>query len=141
MEYGTTTAYGSVSVPENTFRYVSHYQVLSGLTPGRLYHFRVKSGNVDGNVAVSGDYTFTTLAATPTPTPTVAPTPIPPLQPMATPVPTATPTPTPTASAGVSVMVTTVPALLTALADNTVTDIVVANGTYRTQRPGFQSSN
>ena len=39
--------------------------------------------------------------------------------------------PTPTPPAAASVRVTSIPALLTALDDNTVTDIVVANGTYR----------
>ena len=65
VEYGTTTAYGSFSAPEITYNYDSHYQILSGLTPGRLYHFRVKSANAGGALAVSGDYTFTTLAASP----------------------------------------------------------------------------
>ena len=85
VEYGTTTAYGSLSTPEITFNYDSHYQILSGLSPGRLYHFRVKSANAGGILAVSGDYTFTTLAASPTPTPL----------PTATPTPTASPAPTP----------------------------------------------
>ena len=34
-----------------------------------------------------------------------------------------------------------IPALLTALADNTVTDIVVANGTYRVSPASGQASN
>ena len=40
-----------------------------------------------------------------------------------------------------SVRVSSIPALLTALADNTVTDIVVANGTYRVSRPASQASD
>jgi hypothetical protein len=45
--------------------------------------------------------------------------------------PTPTPAPTPKPSTGTSVRVTSIAALLTALDDNRVTDIVVANGTYR----------
>ncbi|MBA2631933.1 MAG: hypothetical protein H0U86_02835 [Chloroflexi bacterium] len=62
--------------------------------------------------------------ADPVPTATVAPTPT------ATPTPTPKPTATPTAAPATSVRVTSIPALLTKLADNTVTEIVVANGTY-----------
>ena len=40
-----------------------------------------------------------------------------------------------------SARVTSVPALLTALADNAVTDIVVANGTYRVSPASSQASN
>ena len=70
-----------------------------------------------------------TVAPTPTPTPrpTVAPTPTP------TPTPTVAPTPTPTVAPAPtvkSVTVSSIPALKTALADNTVDEIVVANGTY-----------
>ena len=42
---------------------------------------------------------------------------------------------------GSSVRVTSIPALLTALADNTVTDIVVANGTYRVSPASSQAAN
>jgi hypothetical protein len=38
-------------------------------------------------------------------------------------------------------MVTSIPALLTALANNTITDIVVANGTYRVSAAGLQRSD
>ena len=64
----------------------------------------------------------------PTPTPRPAPAP--------TPTPTLAPTP-----AGSSVRVTSIPALLTALADNAVTDIVVANGTYHVSPAGSQRSD
>ena len=63
----------------------------------------------------------------PTPRPTTAPTPRPTTAP--TPRPTTAPTATPDSPSG-SVRVTSIKALLTALADNTVTEIVVANGTY-----------
>lgn len=58
VEYGTTTAYGSTTVLD-TNKVTSHSVNLSGLTPGTLYHFRVKSDNT-GGLSVSGDYTFTT---------------------------------------------------------------------------------
>ncbi len=98
VEYGKTTAYGSLSAAETSLQYTHHAQTVSSLTPGTLYHFRVKSADADGNLRMSGDATFTTLAApVPTPTPTPVPTPTP--TPVPTPAPTATPAPT-TAPAG-----------------------------------------
>jgi hypothetical protein len=41
----------------------THSQVLSGLTAGKLYHYRAKSRDVAGNLATSGDSTFSTTAA------------------------------------------------------------------------------
>ena len=55
--------------------------------------------------------------------------------------PTPTPAPTPNPSPGTSVRVTSIPALLTALDDNSVTDIVVANGTYRVSAAASKRSN
>ena len=77
----------------------------------------------------------------PTATPTTAPTVTPTTAPTATPTtaPTSTPTPTPTSSA--AVRVTSIPALLSALADKAVTDIVVANGTYHVSPAGLQRSD
>ncbi len=61
VDYGTTVAYGStVSTGGSTFNHSVH---LSGLTPGVLYHFRVRSTG-SGPEAMSGDNTFTTLDAT-----------------------------------------------------------------------------
>lgn len=57
VEYGTTTAYGSSASGSGAVK--SHSVTLSGLTPGTLYHYRVKSANANGT-AVSQDYTFTT---------------------------------------------------------------------------------
>ncbi len=62
VDYGTTTAYG-ISTPLNTSRVTSHVQTLSALQPGTLYHYRVRSRNAAGSLAVSGDFTFTTTAA------------------------------------------------------------------------------
>lgn len=52
VEYGTTTAYGSVASGASG---TSHSVTLTGLTSNSLYHYRVKS-----NYTYSGDYTFTT---------------------------------------------------------------------------------
>jgi len=74
---------------------------------------------------------------TPTPTPPAAPTAVPTAKPTAVPTPTPTPAPTPSAT----VRVTSIPALLSALANNAVTEIVVANGTYRVSPAGSMASN
>ncbi len=75
----------------------------------------------------------------PTSTPTTAPTPAPTTAPTATPTTAPTATPAPVSSA--SVRVTSIPALLSALADKAVTDIVVANGTYHVSPAGLQRSD
>ena len=61
VEYGKTIAYGNAS-PLNTTLTTSHSQILSGLTPSTLYHFRAKSRGASGSLAVSGDITFITGA-------------------------------------------------------------------------------
>ena len=63
VDYGTTNGYG-LSTPLNATLVTSHSAALSGLTPSTLYHFRVRSSDASGNQATSGDFTFTTLAAT-----------------------------------------------------------------------------
>ena len=60
VEYGPTTAYGQ-STTLNSALVTAHSQGLSGLTSGTLYHYRVKSRDAAGNLAVSGDFTFTTV--------------------------------------------------------------------------------
>ena len=64
VEYGPTTAYGSLSTLTGT-TVTSHTTPLTALNPSTLYHYRVRSRNAAGNLAVSGDFTFTTLEATP----------------------------------------------------------------------------
>lgn len=66
--YSTDTSYGwsAVGTPD----VAGHTVTLTGLTPGTLYHFRVKSTTTGGSVptgsqAVSADYSFTTLHADP----------------------------------------------------------------------------
>src|SRR5262249_26297649 len=68
VEYGTTTAYGS-STARNPSLATSRSQPLSGLTPSTLYHYRVKSRDAAGNLATSGDGTFTTTDPPPPPAP------------------------------------------------------------------------
>src|SRR5262245_13968339 len=59
VEYGTTTAYGTLSslVPDLSY---NHWVNLWNLTPGTLYHFRVRSRDASGVLALSADFTFTT---------------------------------------------------------------------------------
>src|SRR5881296_1937266 len=71
VEYGTSTAYGSVTAL-NASLVTAHSQALSGLSASTLYHYRVKSRDAVGNLAVSGDGTFTTLAPPDTTPPTVS---------------------------------------------------------------------
>lgn len=58
VDYGTTTSYGLSST--NSVLSTGHSATLSGLTANTLYHYRVKSADAAGNLATSGDYTFTT---------------------------------------------------------------------------------
>ncbi len=59
VEYGTTISYGYIS-PLNSFLTTNHSQTINGLIPSTLYHYRVQSRDSNGNLAVSGDNTFTT---------------------------------------------------------------------------------
>jgi hypothetical protein len=61
VEYGTTTAYGS-STTASIAMVPSHLQSLSGLAPSTTYNYHVKSKDAAGNLAASGNYTFTTTA-------------------------------------------------------------------------------
>jgi hypothetical protein len=58
VEYGLTTAYGSLT-PLDSTPVTSHSVGLSGLSANTLYHYRVISANAYGTTT-SGDYTFTT---------------------------------------------------------------------------------
>src|SRR5660397_297165 len=66
VEYGNTTSYGS-STNVNTNLVTSHSQSLSGLTASTVYHYRVKSRDAAGNLAISADQTFTTSTPDTTP--------------------------------------------------------------------------
>ncbi len=58
IEYGTTTAYGNTTSLATLL--TNHQMSLIGLSPNKLYHYRVKSKDAAGNQATSGNYTFTT---------------------------------------------------------------------------------
>ncbi|MCK9414370.1 MAG: fibronectin type III domain-containing protein [Prolixibacteraceae bacterium] len=62
IEFGPTTEYGQMGKKEASFINTSHEQMLKGLTPGTLYHYRVHSLNQAGAETVSGDFTFRTLS-------------------------------------------------------------------------------
>ena len=62
VEYGTTTAYGTVTTRDPTL-VPNHAVSISPLTPNTLYHFRVLSRDGAGNLAVSADYAFTSPAS------------------------------------------------------------------------------
>jgi uncharacterized lipoprotein YddW (UPF0748 family) len=64
VDYGQTPSYG-LSVTNPALATV-HSQPLNSLNPATTYHFRVRSRDAQGNLATSGDYTFTTLASAPT---------------------------------------------------------------------------
>ena len=58
VEYGLTLAYGSITLVEYEWK-TSHSISLAGLTPGAVYHYRVKSRDVCNRETVSQDDTFT----------------------------------------------------------------------------------
>src|SRR5205823_5653042 len=57
VEFGTTTSYGSTTTLDRTLS-TNHAATLSGLTGGTTYHYRVRSRDAAGNLAVSADRTF-----------------------------------------------------------------------------------
>jgi hypothetical protein len=61
-EYGLTTTY-EAGIGTDVIFTTNHSIAISGLTANTLYHYRVKSTDAAGNLATSGDYTFTTLSA------------------------------------------------------------------------------
>jgi hypothetical protein len=71
VDFGTSTSYGTSS-GVNTNLVASHSVSLSGLSSGTLYHYRVKSRSASGNLATSGDFTFTTASGSDTTPPAVS---------------------------------------------------------------------
>jgi hypothetical protein len=61
-EFGATPAYGNSTAVSATLA-VGHGVSLTGLAPGTLYHYRVKSRGASGILAVSDDAVFTALEA------------------------------------------------------------------------------
>src|SRR6185503_3328782 len=67
VDHGTTTGYGQTATGAASV--TSHDVSLAGLAPSTLYHYRVNSVDAAGNATASGDFAFTTTAATPSPYP------------------------------------------------------------------------
>jgi len=66
VEYGSTTAYGSLTTLDTT-RVASHSQTLTNLQPGTTYQFRVRSKDEGGANVVSSNFSFTTKSPDTTP--------------------------------------------------------------------------
>jgi len=64
VEYGTSASYGS-STTTDTSMVTSHQVSIGGLSASTTYHYRVKSQDAAGNLATTGDNTFTTDAPPP----------------------------------------------------------------------------
>lgn len=64
VEYGTTAAYRQSS-PLSSLLETSHHVTLTGLSLATTYHLRVKSRDLNGNLATSPDLTFQTLSQPP----------------------------------------------------------------------------
>ncbi len=71
VDFGGTDSYGNAT-PLNTAAATSHAQLLSALTAARKYHYRVRSRDAAGNLAISGDYTFTTSSEPDTTPPVIS---------------------------------------------------------------------
>ncbi|MGI8855683.1 MAG: fibronectin type III domain-containing protein [Thermomicrobiales bacterium] len=52
VKYGTSSNYASINDKQKTYLYTDHQVVVSGLTSGTLYHYRVQSRDSRGNLAV-----------------------------------------------------------------------------------------
>jgi hypothetical protein len=61
VEYGLSTAYGSSTALNGALATV-HTQSLTGLSAATVCHYRVKSRDAAGNLAMSGDFAFNTSA-------------------------------------------------------------------------------
>ena len=70
VEYGLTSAYGSLPVPADpTADNTTHSVTISGLTSGTTYHFRVLSTDGAFNAGTSGDNSFDTVVVLDSTTP------------------------------------------------------------------------
>jgi len=59
VEYGRTRAYGSLTGLDTNLA-TPHSQVVGGLAPNTWYHFRIRSRDAAGNLAMSRDLRFKT---------------------------------------------------------------------------------
>ncbi len=64
VEYGTSASYGTQSIAYASL-VLNHSVTITGLSLPAAYHFRVKSDDLYGNAAVSGDSTFATSSEIP----------------------------------------------------------------------------
>jgi hypothetical protein len=64
IEYGLTTNYGLSTVQTESYFY-QHLIHLTGLEPGKTYHYRIKVKGSDGQFLVSQNYTFQTPVVPP----------------------------------------------------------------------------
>jgi hypothetical protein len=71
LEFGTSASYGSMS-PIDSAMVATHSVSVNGLAAATTYHYRVRSRDAAGNLAISGDATFVTLSTPDTTAPTVA---------------------------------------------------------------------
>jgi hypothetical protein len=62
VEYGVTATYGQATAIDAALG-TSHAQVLTSLTAGTTYHYRVRSTNAQGVAATSDEFTFATRRA------------------------------------------------------------------------------
>ena len=60
LDYGSSATYGT-SLGQNGSN-TSHTAILTGLTPGTTYHYRVRGITGDGDNLTGDDHTFTTIA-------------------------------------------------------------------------------
>jgi len=70
VEYGLSGSYGMLSAPDPSLS-TAHTAVLGSLAPSSTYHYRVRSKDPAGNLSLSGDFTFTTVAAPDTKPPVI----------------------------------------------------------------------
>jgi hypothetical protein len=70
VEYGATDSYGQITDTDPAL-VTAHSVTLSGLEAGKTFHFRVRSRDVQGNLAISWDGTFTTWSIAPTGPPVI----------------------------------------------------------------------
>ena len=71
VEYGLTTAYGENSI-RNPAMVTSHSVALGGLPSSTLIHYRVRSRDAAGNLAVSGNFSVTTAGGGDTTPPAIS---------------------------------------------------------------------
>jgi phosphodiesterase/alkaline phosphatase D-like protein len=66
VEYGLTSSYGSTTPLDSTM-VTAHSVPITGLPMGTTYHYRIRTRDAAGNLAVSADLTFTTAVPDTTP--------------------------------------------------------------------------